>query len=269
MTADDYAFVRNFLRDRVAIVLAPEREYLIESRLIRLAHDLQIANPAELVSQLRNSKNRELPSRVIDAMVTTETSFFRDRHVFESLRTRVIPQLVRDRGDSRELNIWCAACATGQEPYSVAMLLREHFAELARWRVRILATDVSQSALSRAREAEYTATEARRGLSPALLARYFHAHGEGWQLDSRIRDMVEFRELNLARPFDLPQFDLVLLRNVLIYFDVHTKQQILQRVAQVMNPGACLLLGAAENALGLEDSFQRAEELKGAFYHRC
>jgi chemotaxis protein methyltransferase CheR len=200
-------------------------------------------------------------------MVTTETSFFRDVHPFETLRTTVLPDLLRRRRAERRLGVWCAACSTGQEPYSFALLVREHFSELAGWRVDILATDLSADVLARARAGRYGQIEVNRGLPAALLVKYFRQHGATWELNEDVRRMVEFRELNLTRPWPaLPPADLIFLRNVMIYFDVETKRSILGRAARALRPNGYLLLGGAETTLNLCDSFRRAEHLKGGFH---
>jgi chemotaxis protein methyltransferase CheR len=267
MTAQDFEFVCRLVRDRSAIVLEPGKEYLVEGRLTPVARQLGLDTVAGLVGRLRAAPDNGLAARVVEAMATTETSFFRDHHPFATLRTAVLPELIRLRAGERRLDVWCAACSTGQEPYSIALLLREHFPNLAGWRVSILATDLSGEALGRGREGRYTQLEVNRGLPAALLARYFRQYGTSWEMSENIRRMVEFRELNLARPWPyLPRMDLVFLRNVMIYFDAETKRSILGRVARLLRPGGYLLLGGAETTLNLDDSFHRVERLKGGFY---
>ncbi len=267
MTAQDFDFVCRLVRDRSAIVLEPGKEYLVEGRLAPVARQLGLGTVAGLVGRLRVAPDNGLAGRVVEAMATTETSFFRDHHPFETLRTAVLPDLIRRRSDERRLDVWCAACSTGQEPYSLALLLREHFPDLVGWRVNILATDLSGEALRRAREGKYTQLEVNRGLPATLLAKYFRQHGATWELSEDVRRTVEFRELNLARSWPvLPRMDMVFLRNVMIYFDVETKKAILGRVARLLRPGGYLLLGGAETTLNLDDSFRRVEHLKGGFY---
>jgi chemotaxis protein methyltransferase CheR len=267
MTAQDFEFVCRLVRDRSAIVLEPGKEYLVEGRLNPLARQLGLGSISGLVGQLRANPDNGLAGRVVEAMATTETTFFRDHHPFETLRTAVLPDLIRQRGDERRLDVWCAACSTGQEPYSLAILLREHFPNLAGWQVNILATDLSGEALGRARDGRYTQFEVNRGLPAALLVKYFRQHGAVWELSEDVRKAVEFRELNLARPWPpLPRMDVILLRNVMIYFDLETKKAILDRAARLLRPGGYLLLGGAETTLNLNDSFRRVEALKGGFY---
>jgi chemotaxis protein methyltransferase CheR len=267
MTAQDFEYVCRLVRDRSAVVLETGKEYLVEARLAPVVGQLKLGSITELVGRLRSGPDDGLIARVVEAMVTTETSFFRDLHPFETLRKTVLPELIRRRADERRLSVWCAACSTGQEPYSLAILLREHFPDLAGWRVNVLATDLSVEVLARAREGRYTQAEANRGLPAALLVKYFRQHGSAWELAEDVRRAVEFRELNLVRPWPLlPRMDLVFLRNVMIYFDVDTKKAILGRVARLLRPDGYLLLGGAETTLNLDDSFRRVESLKGGFY---
>jgi chemotaxis protein methyltransferase CheR len=267
MTAQDFEYVCRLVRDRSAVVLEPGKEYLVEGRLTPVARQLGLGSVSELVGRLRSGPDNGLTARVVEAMVTTETSFFRDLHPFESLRTTVLPDLIRRRAAEKRLDIWCAACSTGQEPYSVAILLREHFPGLAGWRVGILATDLSGEVLGRAKEGRYSQIEVNRGLPAALLVKYFRQHGSAWELAEEIRRAVEFRELNLVRPWPaLPRMDIVFLRNVMIYFDLDTKKTILGQVARLLRPNGYLLLGGAETTLNLDDSFRRVEGLKGGFY---
>ncbi len=267
MTPQDFEFVCKLVRDRSAIVLEPGKEYLVQARLLPVAKQLQLASISDLVARLRASRDDRLNTQVIEAMVTTETLFFRDHLPFETLRTTVLPELIQRREAERRLEIWCAACSTGQEPYSLALLIREHFPRLASWLVNILATDLSGEVLAWAREGRYNQIQVNRGLPAALLAKHFRQHGANWELNENIRSAVEFRELNLVRPWPLlPRMDLVFLRNVMIYFDSETKKSILGQVGRLLRPDGYLLLGGAETTLNLDDSFRRAEELKGGFY---
>lgn len=267
MTPAEFQIISDFIRERSAIVLEPGKEYLVESRLGPIANDLQLHSVGELIQRLKAAPDNGLGTRVVEAMVTTETSFFRDLHPFEGLRKQVLPELISRRHSERTLNIWCAAASTGQEPYSLVMLLREHFPELRNWRVAILATDLSAAMLSRARAGRYNQIEVNRGLPITMLMKYFRQHGTTWELNEDIRRAVEFRELNLAKPWPyLPRMDLIFLRNVMIYFDVPTKKSILGRVARLLRPDGYLLLGGAETTHNLEDSLQRVEPLKGGFF---
>jgi chemotaxis protein methyltransferase CheR len=267
MTPGDFEFICKLLLEASAVVLEPGKEYLVDSRLAPLVRRLHLASITALVARLRAPGSADLVTQVVEALVTSETSFFRDVHPFESLRKVIIPDLIRRRASERSLAIWCAASSTGQEPYSVAMLLREHFPELRDWNVLLLATDLSREVLMRAREGKYSQLEVNRGLPAPLLVKYFQQHGTQWQLKEEIRKLVEFRELNLCQPWPfLPRMDLILNRNVMIYFDVATKKSILSRIARLLRPDGYLLLGGAETTFNLDDSFRRVEALKTGFY---
>ncbi len=267
MTDQDYDFIRALFRERSGVALEADKRYLIENRLAPLLRELSLESIGALVTRLRAQPQNDLATRITELLLTGESSFFRDHYPFETLRRVVLPELIeRRRGDHR-LNIWCAACSTGQEPYSVAMLLREHFPSLADWKVQLLATDLSEAALVRAREGRYNQIEVNRGLPAAYLVRYFQQQGGRWQLNADVRAMVEFRPLNLARPWPwLPRMDLVLLRNVMIYFDLETRQSILGRLARLLRPDGYLLLGGSETTFNVDPSYRRVEQLRSGFY---
>ncbi|HJZ54259.1 MAG TPA: protein-glutamate O-methyltransferase CheR [Gemmataceae bacterium] len=267
MTPGEFDYLCRLVRDRSGIVLEAGKEYLVDARLTPVARKCDLRSVSELVGRLRAGPDDGLAARVVEAMATTETSFFRDLHPFETLRTTVLPELIRRRLNERRLNVWFAACSTGQEPYSFALLVREHLPELTGWRLDLLATDLSAEVLDRARVGRYSQIEVNRGLPAALLVKYFRQHGGTWELSEDVRRMVEFRELNLTRPWPLlPRADLIFLRNVMIYFDTETKKSILGRVARVLRPDGYLLLGGAESTLNLNDSLRRVEHLKGGFH---
>jgi chemotaxis protein methyltransferase CheR len=267
MTAQDFEFVCRLVRERSAIVLEPGKEYLVESRLLPVAKELKINSISELVGHLRVAGDHILNTRIVEAMVTTETLFFRDLHPFDTLRSSVLPELIRRRESERCLNVWSAACSTGQEPYSFALLIREHFPQLRAWQVNILATDISGAVLARARAGRYNQIEVNRGLPASFLVKYFSQEKGIWELKEDVRRVVDFRELNLVRSWPvLPRMDLIFLRNVMIYFDVESKKSILGRIARLLQPDGYLILGGAETTLNLDDTFRRAEGLKGGFY---
>ncbi|HXE57028.1 MAG TPA: protein-glutamate O-methyltransferase CheR [Gemmatimonadales bacterium] len=258
LTAADFDFVRTLVRQHAAIVIDPGKEYLVESRLAPLAREHGYGSLSALLAELRERPAANLHRRVVEAMTTNETSFFRDPPSFEALRDVVLPELIARRGAERRLRIWCGAASSGQEPYSVAILLREHFPILAGWQVQILATDIARDVLDRARRGRYSQLEVNRGLPAPLLLKYFTKVGIEWEIAEPIRRMVGFGELNLVEPWPaLPEFDLVLLRNVLIYFDVPTKQRVLANVRRVLRRDGTLLLGGAETTLGLDEAFER------------
>jgi chemotaxis protein methyltransferase CheR len=267
MTPAEFDYVCRLVRDRSGIVLEAGKEYLVDSRLTAVVRQCELGSISELVGCLRAGPDDGLAARVVEAMLTNETSFFRDLHTFETLRKVVLPELVGRRRGERRLSVWFAACSTGQEPYSFALLVREHFPELLGWRLDMLATDLSAEALARARAGRYSQLDVNRGLPAALLVKYFRQNGATWELSEDVRRMVEFRELNLTRPWPvLPQTDLIFLRNVMIYFDTDAKKSILSRVVRLLRPDGYLLLGGAETTFALSDAFRRVETLKGGFY---
>jgi chemotaxis protein methyltransferase CheR len=267
MTDQDYNAVRLLLQQHSAIALDNTKQYLVESRLAPILHRQNLNSIGDLVARLRRQPDVELERQIVEALVTTESSFFRDLHAFEALRKVVLPDLINRRRATRRLDIWCAAAAHGQEPYSIALMLHEHFPQLAGWKIGLLASDISREALARAREGVYNQIEVNRGLPAALLVRYFEQHGTHWQLRAAIRDMVEFREINLARLWPpLPPMDLVLMRNVMIYFEAETKMAILRRLAGLLRPDGYLLLGGAETTFNLNDRYRRVEPLKAGLY---
>jgi len=258
LTVVEFDYLRKLVREQSAIVLEPGKEYLIEARLASLARQEGVGSLQDLVGRLRAERSGPLHARVVEAMTTNETLFFRDPQVWEALRTTVIPDLLERRRAERRLNVWSAACSSGQEPYSLAMVLREHFPATAGWNVRILGTDLSTAMLARARQGRFSQLEVNRGLPAALLVKYFTKQGMHWDAKEDLRRSVEFRQLNLDTALPaLPPMDLVLLRNVLIYFDMQTKKAILSRVRRVLRPDGYLFLGAAENLLNVDDTFDR------------
>jgi len=258
-TPDHFAYVQKFILKHSAIVIDPGKEYLVESRLSPVARANGLADIGALVDRLRTESDRNLGRLVIEAMTTNETSFFRDIHPFEALRNDVIPALIKSRAHCRRLRIWCAASSTGQEPYSIAMTLVEHFPELATWDVKIIATDLAEEILTRARDATYSQLEVNRGLPAPMLVKYFDMEGIRWRVKPQIRKLIEFRQLNLATNWvGMPKVDIVFLRNVLIYFTVETKRQILQSAQQVLAGDGILFLGTAETTLGICDKYEKA-----------
>jgi chemotaxis protein methyltransferase CheR len=267
MTDLDFDTVRKLLHERSGVLLEPGKQYLVESRLAPVLRHRGLTSVEELVGQLRSKQDNGLHRQIVEAMVTTESSFFRDIHPFEALRKVVIPDLIARRQGTRSLMIWCAACSSGQEPYSVALLLREHFPELVGWRSSILASDISQEILAKAKDGRYSQIEVNRGLPAALLLKHFEQHGTHWQLKPAIRSMVDFQEMNLTRPWPaLPRMDLVLVRNVMIYFDTDTKKSILRKLAGLLQPDGYLFLGGAETTINLDDSYRRVEPLNAGVY---
>jgi len=264
VTPSDYDFLRKLLRERSGLDLSADKQYLVESRLIPLARRAGLPGIAELVAKVKSGSDG-LTSEVVEAMTTNETFFFRDKIPFDHLRETILPALLQARASRRSLRIWSAACSTGQEPYSIAMCVRE-FAALAGWRIEIVATDLSQGVLDKARAGIFSQFEVQRGLPIQMLVKYFTQVGELWQLNANIRGMVQHRQLNLLQDFShLGSFDVVFCRNVLIYFDQDTKAAIFERVAKVLEPDGVLVLGAAESVVGISDAFKPYPDRRGLY----
>jgi chemotaxis protein methyltransferase CheR len=261
MNTADFDFLCRLLKERSGLLLASDKAYLLESRLLPVVRRRNMKSLDELVALLRNRLEEELVRDVVEAMTTNESSFFRDLKPFEQFRDLLLPELMKARGGRRTLRIWSAACSSGQEPYSLAMLLSEHKEKLAGWQVEIVATDLSTEILERAQAGLYTQFEVQRGLPIQMLVKYFRQEGERWRIDPALAAMVRFRALNLLEDFThLGQFDVVFLRNVLIYFDQPTKTMVLDRIARVLQPDGFLYLGGAETIIGITDKFQAAPD---------
>jgi chemotaxis protein methyltransferase CheR len=267
VSPEDFAFIADFAAREAGIVLEPGKEYLVDSRLDAVRRARNVGTVEELIASLRRANDPSLRKAVVDALTTNETSFFRDLVPFELLRKELLPSLV-SRRPTGPIRIWCAACSFGQEPFSIAMMLREHFDEGVWRRVELLATDLSSAALARAEAGEFSQLEVNRGLPSALLLRYFKPHGRSYRIDDTIRRMVEFRSFNLVSAWPpLPPIDVVFLRNVLIYFDGETKRRVLGKVRDVLAPEGCLVLGSTETLLDDAVGFERLESGR-AVYHR-
>lgn len=259
-------FVRDLVYRRSAIVLDETKHYLIQARLESLAVQVGYQSVGELLTAAQ-SGTPDLHTRVVEALTTNETSFFRDRAPFECLRKDVLPKVVNARASKQSLTIWCAACSTGQEPYSIAMMIDEHFPQLRNWSVKILATDISDQVLERARSGKFQQLEVNRGLPATLLVKYFTRIGNQWQIKQELRDVIEFSNLNLIGDWRLPRTpDIVFIRNVLIYFDVETKRGILQRIRKTMSTDGALFLGAAETTLNVDPHWERVSFENTSYY---
>jgi chemotaxis protein methyltransferase CheR len=259
LSPTDLVFLRELIRERSAIVIDESKGYLLESRLAPVARRNGLGSLSELVARLRRERNGPLHDLVVDAMTTNETSFFRDIHPWTALEKVWLPELIQKRSAQRTLTFWNAACSSGQEPYSLAMLLRDRFPQIVdTWNVRIIATDLSAEMLGRSAAGRYTQLEVNRGLPAPLLIKHFKRDGQYWQINEQIREMVEFRAMNLVDqwPF-IPQVDVLFMRNVLIYFDLPTKQQILTKLRGVLRPDGYLMLGTAETTLNVDERFER------------
>lgn len=257
VSTEDFRRVSDFIKSETGNVLDTGKEYLVETRLLPLLEREGIKNIQEMVSLLQQISGKGLKEKVIDSLTTHETSFFRDLAPFDALKNTILPELIEHRKDRRELNIWCGAASSGQEPYSIAMLIRDSFPAISNWNIRILATDISRPVLERAKSGQYSQLEVNRGLPVTMLVKYFEQIGRDWRLRANIRDMVNFAEFNLLQPSwsNIPQCDVIFLRNVLIYFDQVGKKQVLQQLHRVMHKKSVLILGSAESTLNLDSSF--------------
>lgn len=263
----EFDYVRKLVHEQSAIVLEDGKGYLVESRLSPIARKAGLGSLSELVARLQSTRDDGLRREVVEAMTTNETTFFRDRHPFDALRDVLLPELLASRAKERRLTIWSAASSTGQEPYSIAMLLREHFPELLNWNVRILATDLNEEVLAKARAGQYGQVEINRGLAAPMLMKYFTRDGLKWIISGDLRRMVDFQQMNLAARWPaMPQMDVIFLRNVLIYFDAPTKKRILANARQLLRPDGVLFLGGAETTINLDDAFERMPHEKAAVY---
>lgn len=263
-----YAYLQQLLMNRTGTVLERGKEYLVEARLYALAQAEGFSSAAGLLEGLQTEpESGGLHRRVVEAMLNGETSFFRDHYPFEAMREVLLPELLRKRAASRTLHIWSAAVASGQEAYSIAMLLREHFPETADWTIRILASDISTSMLERARSGRFRQIEVNRGLPAPLLVKYFRREGNEWRIDESIRKMVDFSQINLAAPWPgLPSVDLLLLRHVLIYFSSDVRRTILQNVRQCLRRDGYLFVGGGETSLVLDRTFEPVRWGKAVYY---
>jgi chemotaxis protein methyltransferase CheR len=256
--------LRRLLRQRAGITLDSGKEYLVLARLGPLAAQAGLGSVGALIERVDAGTSPLPVDAVVEAMTINETSFFRDAPVFSALRETILPGLIARPG---RIRIWCAAASSGQEPYSLAMLLREHFADQAH-RFDILATDLSTTVLARAAAASYTQLEVNRGLPAPLLVKYFRRTGLDWRLTDDVRAMVRFRRHNLVGPRPLGEtFDLVLLRNVLIYFDESVRREVLDRIRGALRVGGWLMLGATETTSAIRDGFVRIPEARALRYH--
>ncbi|MGY3547280.1 chemotaxis protein methyltransferase CheR [Bradyrhizobium sp. USDA 4472] len=265
MNAPDYEYLRKLLKERSGLDLSADKQYLIESRLLPLARKAGLSGIPELVQKLQGGSSALITS-VVEAMTTNETFFFRDKVPFDHFRDTIMPEVLKARAGRRSVRIWCAAGSTGQEPYSLAMTLKEMSAALSGWRVEIIATDLSQEVLEKAKSGVYSQFEVQRGLPIQMLMKHFKQTGETWQVNPELRAMIQHRQLNLLQDFShLGTFDVIFCRNVLIYFDQETKINIFNRLARQIEPDGFLVLGAAETVVGLTDTFKPIADRRGLY----
>lgn len=268
MASGYFEYLRDLLKERSGLVLTPDKTYLIETRLMPVVRSNGYQNIEDMVQALKKRHDETLVTKISEAMNTHESLFFRDQAPFELFRTVILPQLLQRRAAKKHFRIWCAACSSGQEPFSLAMVLEAEAAKLKGWRAEIVATDISNAVLKRAREGLFTQFEIQRGLPVTLLVKHFNQEGENWRLNKNIRDMVDFRPFNLLKDNNsLGSFDMILCRNVLIYFDIETKSQVLGSISRVLNKDGVLFLGSAESTMGLTEDLWPVEAGRGVYRH--
>lgn len=266
MNAQDFDMLATLLKQRSGLVLTKDKSYLLETRLMPVARRYALKGLDELCANVRTKRDEALIADITEAMTTNESLFFRDTKPFDQFRDMILPQFMESRASTRRIRIWSAACSSGQEPYSLCMVLKELQAKLTGWRVEIVATDISLEMLNKAKAGLYTQFEVQRGLPIQMLVKYFRQTGDKWQLDAALRSMVNFKEFNLLdNPKALGRFDLVFCRNVLIYFDQPTKAKVLDGIAENMPKDGILYLGGAETVLGVTQRFKPVTGQRGMY----
>lgn len=256
MRDEVFGLFAKLLREQSGLALPRDKEYLLESRLTPVARRHNYATLDAMALAIRNGRQSVVERDIVEAMTTNESFFFRDIGTFDVFRKGVLPALLTARAATRTLRFWFAACSSGQEPYSVAMILEEERARFAGWNVEMIATDISAEMVARARDGLYTHFEAQRGLPVQLLAKYFEKEEQGWRIKAPFRERVKFRTFNLLENFSaLGAFDVIFCRNVLIYFDMATKRDILERMSRQMARDGTLFLGGAETVIGVSEKF--------------
>ncbi len=266
MNVTDFELIARLLKERSGLALNKEKAYLLESRLNPVARKWNFSGFDELAQAIRTNNDAALLVDVTEAMTTNESFFFRDQRPFEQFNEIVLPHLLEARAAKHSFRIWSAACSSGQEPYTLAMLLKEHAAKLAGWKVEIVATDLSNEILDKAKQGLYSQFEVQRGLPITLLVKHFVQVGDRWQIDDSLSKMIKFQQFNLLGDFSsLGRFDVVFCRNVLIYFDMPTKTQVLEGIADLLPPDGFLYLGGAETVLGTTDRFQIIQGQRGIY----
>jgi chemotaxis protein methyltransferase CheR len=266
MNAPEFDYIANLLKQRSGLALGKDKSYLLETRLSPIAARAKVASVEELIRGLRQGRHAEFIAEITSAMTTNESSFFRDGRPFETFRTDILPRLLERRDKSKTIRIWCAAASTGQEPYTLAMLLKEEKALFGSHRIEIIGTDIAPEVLARAREGIYSHFEVQRGLPARLLVKYFDKVDDQWQIKPELRQMVQYREFNLLNDLKpLGRFDIIFCRNVLIYFDQPTKANVLSAMNGIIADDGVLFLGGAETVLGISDKFKLVAGQRGVY----
>lgn len=262
MNDSDFDFMVTLIKDKSGIILTKDKSYLFESRLLPVARRHGMKTVDDLVRALRMKKDSAVVADVVDAMTTNETFFFRDTRPFDQFKNIIMPELIKTKTD-KNIRIWCAACSSGQEPYSLGMILHDMNILSRGYRVELIASDLSNSILNKAKEGLYTQFEVQRGLPVTYLVKYFIEENGKWRISDDIKRMIDFRILNLLEIPPLGRFDVIFCRNVLIYFDVETKKMILKRLASMLPKDGTLFLGGTETIIGLTDDFREVEGQRG------
>jgi chemotaxis protein methyltransferase CheR len=263
----DFNYIRELVFKLSAIVLEDGKEYLVDSRIGPVAKAEGLNTVEQLVKALRKNSHNGLQSKVVEALTTNETSFFRDIYPFDFLKNVVLPELIKIRSDSKKLNIWCAASSSGQEPYTIAMLFKENFPELSNWNLNFIASDISDKMLAQCKSGKYSQLEVNRGLPATLLIKYFEKDGASWTIKQELRELIQFKKINLSEELpNIPKMDIIFLRNVLIYFDIPMKKTILKNLREVLQPDGYLFLGGSETTLNLDEHYTRMNVKHSACY---
>ena len=270
LSPSEFEQIRKIVQESSGIVLDPGKQMMVEQKLKAVAEELGKGSPDAVAREVISSPRSSTSQSLVEALITPETGFFRDNRSFMALKEAVLPSLIEKRAATRTLNLWSAGCSSGQEPYSILMMMQENFPQLKGWTIRFIASDISTKVLSKAREGSYSQLEMNRGLPAPLLLKYFQKSGLQWQLKPALRSMVEFRDLNLVKPWPpLPSMDIIFMRNVLVYFQPDTKRKILEQVAGKMNKDGYLFMGLAEIPMTPDNRFQKFDyDRSGCFILR-
>ncbi|TYT74790.1 CheR family methyltransferase [Desulfobotulus mexicanus] len=274
ITPQEFALFSKYILDISGIALAAGKEYLVETRLHPLLEELGASSYTDLYQKIQRDFKKDLEKRVIDAISTNETYFFRDKHPFELLQHKIIPDLVDKRSQKGKkivgkipIRIWSAASSTGQEIYSIAMSLKELGLDLKNYDIRLVGTDISDAAVAQASYGRYNKFEAARGLTPQRLQRYFNKDGDNWRIKDEIRAMASFKKMNLMKPFTgIGKFDIIFCRNVAIYFTPQDRKQLYQKIASALEPDGYLLIGSTESLSNETALFEPKKYLNSIFY---
>jgi chemotaxis protein methyltransferase CheR len=268
MRIENFELLSTLLKQQSGLVLTKEKAYLLETRLMPVARKHNLASLDQVCDAVRTRQESAMIADITESMMSCGTQFFRDKKPFDLFSTVVLPQLMAARDESRKIRFWCAGCSSGQEAYSLAMLLKEQQEQLQGWQFEILATDLSEGILAKAKAGIYSQFEVQRGLPIRMLIKYFRQNGDKWHMDSGVRSMVDFKPFNLLEhPRALGRFDVILCRNVLTYFDQPTKAKTLSHIADVLAKDGVLYLGLSETVMGVSEEFKAIPDMRGLYQH--